>query len=640
MTPGVLQLGGSLLFPARMTPPMTTLPRRFAPLLLLISALPALAAENSPTTPAERAKKDLEFLAGPDCEGRGLQTKGILKAGEYIADQFKSAGLKPAFKDNYFQPFDVPGPSKLGTPVTFVLKNGEKTYEPKVNDGFVATLASAGSKTKAAVVFAGYGITSKDPKYDDYDGLDAKGKIVVVVRRTPQADDEKGLFGQNSPHAPLVAKIQNAIDHGAIGVIFVSDAATAGKDDKHIPPEVTAGMQMSAGPVLHVKRDVVDALLAARNTNLADWETGVNKTGQPNSFELKGWEAESEVTILKTKFPTRNVVAVCEGSGDLKDETVVIGAHYDHLGSGEGGSFPANKGKTHFGADDNASGTTGLLELARRFGGMKDRKGRRIVFVAFSGEEQGLYGSKHYCKEPAFPLEKTAFMLNMDMIGRVTPTDDKDKDGKEVKKDRLVVYGTGTSTGLDKLVTDANAKPNFKLLKIEGGVGPSDHTSFYVKGVPVLFFFTGTHKDYHRPTDTPDRINVDGLVKVADYVQGFAEHFATVKDKPDYIKTKGGSEDPTDPNKGVTFSGPRMGFMPDNYGEDGKGVLVGPVTKDGPGEKGGLKEGDYITGVAGTPVSNMTAYTQAMNKVTPGKEIEIVVQRKDKEVKLKVTPIK
>lgn len=619
---------------------MATLPRRFASLLLLASTLPAIAAENQPLTPADRAKKDLEFLAGPDCDGRGLETKGILKAGEYIAEQFKAAGLKPAFKESYFQPFDVPGPSKLGTPVTFVLKNGDKTYEPKVNDGFVATLASAGSKTKAAVVFAGYGITSKDPKYDDYDGLDAKGKIVVVLRRTPQADDEKGMFGPNSPHAPFVAKIQNAIDHGAIGVIFVSDAATAGKDDKHVPPEVTAGMQMPGGPVLHVKREVVDALLQDRNTNLADWEKQVNKTGAPNSFELKGWEAESEVTIVKTKFPTRNVVGVCEGGGDLKDETVVIGAHYDHLGSGEGGSFPANKGKTHFGADDNASGTTGLLALARRYGGMKDRTGRRLVFVAFSGEEQGLFGSKHYCKEPAFPLEKTAFMLNMDMIGRVTPVDDKDKDGKEVKKDRLVVYGTGTSTGLDKLVEEKNAKPNFKLLKIEGGTGPSDHTSFYTKKVPVLFFFTGTHKDYHRPTDTPDKINVDGLVKVADYVAAFADHFATVKDKPDWIKTKGGGEDPTDPNRGSRVSVPRIQFAPGNYGEEDRGVLVESVTEGGPAAKGGLKEGDYIIDVAGTPVKNMTGYMQAMSKVKPDVEIEITVQRKDKQVKLKVTPVK
>jgi hypothetical protein len=620
---------------------MRSLPRRFAPLLLLI-ALPAFAAENKPLSPDERVKKDLAFLAGPDCEGRGLQTKGILKAGEYVADQFKAAGLKPGVGESYFQPFDVPGPSKLGTPVTLVLKNGDKTYEPKPADGFVATVASASGKAKADLVFAGFGITSKDaPKYDDYAGLDAKGKIVVVVRRTPQADDEKGLFGVNNPLASLVSKVQNALDHGAVGVIFVSDAATAGDSDKLMLPEQSAGAQMPAGPVVHAKRDVIDALLKDANTNLADWEKQVNKTGQPNSFALKGWAAESEVTVLKTKYPTRNVVGVLEGAGPLKDETVVVGAHYDHLGSGEPGSFPGNAGKTHFGADDNASGTAGLLELARRFGAKKDRQGRRMVFVAFSGEEQGLFGSKHYAANPTFPIKDTVFMLNMDMIGRMAQVEDKDKDGKVTKRDRLVVYGTGTSTGLEKLVDDTLAKGEYKLFKIAGGQGPSDHTSFYNKGVPVLFFFTGTHKDYHRPTDVPETINVPGLLKVVGDVQAFADHFATVKTRPDFVKTKGGGEDPTDPNRGVSrVNIPRISFAPGNYGEEDKGVLVETVTEGGPAAKGGMKEGDFIIAIAGTPVKNMTGYMQAMSKVKADTEVEITVLRKDKEVKLKVTPIK
>lgn len=620
---------------------MRLLPRRFAALLVLLAALPAPAAENKPTTPDERVKKDLEFLAGKECEGRGLETKGILKAGEYIADQFKAAGLKPGVGDSYFQPFDVPGPSKLGTPISLVLKNGDKTYEPKVGDGYVATIASAGGTAKADLVFAGFGITSKDqPKYDDYAGLDVKGKIVVVVRRTPQADDPKGLFGQNNPLASLVSKVQTALDHGAVGVLFVSDTATAGDSDKLMIPEQTAGATM-AGPVMHVKRDVVDALLKDKNTNLADWEKQVNKTAAPNSFALKGWSAETEVTVVKKTFPTRNVVGVLEGSGDLKGETVVIGAHYDHLGSGEPGSFPGNAGKTHFGADDNASGTTGLMELARRFGGMKDRKGRRLVFVAFSGEEQGLFGSKHYAANPVVPIKDTVFMLNMDMIGRMTAVEDKDKDGKVTKKDRLVVYGTGTSTGLEKLVDATLGKYDYKLFKIAGGQGPSDHTSFYNKGVPVLFFFTGTHKDYHRPTDVPESINVTGLLKVVDGVQTFAEHFATVKERPDFLKTKGGGEDPTDttPRDG-RVSIPKLQFAPGNYGEEGKGVQVESVTAGGPADKGGIKEGDFIVNVAGTPVKNMAGYMQAMGKVKPDTEIEIVVMRKDKEVKLKVTPIK
>ncbi len=619
---------------------MRSLPRPFALLVPLLLAASALAAENKPATPEERVKKDLEYLAGKECEGRGLETEGIKKAGEYVADQFKAAGLKPGVGDSFFQPFDVPGPSKLGTPVSLVFKKGDKTSEPKADDGYTATVASASGKATGELVFVGFGITSKEqPKYDDYAGLDVKGKVVVVVRRTPQADDAKGLFGVNNPLASLVSKIQNAADHGAAGVLFVSDTATADKDDKLIPPEQTAGAQIG-GPVMHVKREVVDALLKDQETNLADWEKKVNKAGTPDSFALKGWSAETEVTVVKKKYPTRNVVGVLDGAGDLKGETVVIGAHYDHLGSGEPGSFPGNKGKVHFGADDNGSGTTGLIELARRFGAMKDRQGRRVVFVAFSGEEQGLFGSKHYAANPTVDAKSMAFMLNMDMIGRMSQVEDKDKDGKVTKKDRLVVYGTGTSTGLDKLVDDTLAKGDYKLFKIVGGQGPSDHTSFYNKGVPVLFFFTGTHKDYHRPTDTPDTINVPGLLKVVDGVQAFADHFSTVKVRPDFIKTKGGGEDPTDPNPRGRVGIPKLQFAPGNYGEEDKGVLVETVTEGGPAAKGGIKEGDFIVGIAGTPVKNMTGYMQAMGKVKADTEIEITVLRKDKEVKLKVTPIK
>ena len=375
-------------------------------------------------------KKDLEFLAGKECEGRGLQTKGLVKAGEYIADQFKAAGLKPGVGDSYFQPFDVPGPNKLDTPVSLVLKKGDKTYEPKAGEGFAATVSSAGGKATGEVVFAGFGITSKEPKYDDYAGLDVKGKVVVVVRRTPQADNPKGPFGPKSPHGTLTAKLQNALQHGAAGVVFVSDGGTAGTTDPLIDADYIGKTTQMPGPVLHAKRDVIDALLKDHKTTLAEWEAGVNKGGAANSFALTGWQAETEVTLLKTKYPTRNVVGVLEGSGDLKDETVVIGGHYDHLGSGEPGSFDGNAGKTHFGADDNASGTTGVLELARRFGAMKDRTGRRLVFVAFSGEEAGLFGSKHYAANPPFPMKKTAFMLNMDMIGRLTPWKRRTKRGR------------------------------------------------------------------------------------------------------------------------------------------------------------------------------------------------------------------
>lgn len=612
------------------------MPHRFVTLFALLVLAPfAPALDPAPSAAVERVKKDLAYLAGDECQGRGLDTKGILKAGEYVAAQFKAAGLKPAFAGGYFQPFEVPAPNKLGTPQALTLKSGDTTLEPKAGDGFVATVASGGGG-KGGVVFAGYGITSENPKYDDYAGLDVKGKLVVVLRRAPKADDPHGPF---AAHAPLAAKVDNAAKHGAAGLLVVSDRGTAAENDPLMAPDLPGDARLD-GSVLHVKRAVIDTLLKGRKTTLGELEAGINKDGKPNSFELAGCEADATVTVIKRTWPARNVVGVCDGAGPLANETVVIGAHYDHLGAGEPGSFPTNRGQTHYGADDNASGTTALMELARRFGGMKNRQGRRIVFVAFSGEEQGLYGSKHYCQHPPFPLDQTAFMLNMDMVGRMAQVDDAGPGGKPVKKDRLVVYGTGTSTGLADRVQAANKGFDFKLLTIPGGTGPSDHTSFYDKGIPVLFFFTGTHKDYHRPSDTPDKINTAGLLKVADYAQVFADHYAAVAEKPDFLKTKGGGEDPTDPAPRGRVSVPKIKFTPGNYGEQGKGVLVDGVEDGGPAAKGGMKEGDYIVEIGGQAVTGMDGYMRAMGGVKADEPVEVVVVRNGQKVKLKVTPIK
>ncbi len=602
-----------------------------------------VASGGEPNPSLERIRKDIDYLAGEECEGRGLKTKGIVKAGDYIATAFKDSGLKPAFKDgSYFQKFVVPGRGKLGTPNSLVFEIGDKSQELKIKEDFSATAASSAGKKSTGLVFVGYGITSTAPKYDDYAGMDVKGKTVVILRRTPKADDAKGPFsqtGDDSP-APLTSKIQNAIAHGAVGVLFVSDRGSAGKTDPLMEADRTAGSYFD-GPVFHVKRSVIDGLTkTSKDKTLTEIEEAIDKDGNPFSFEFKGWKAASEVTITRDLYNTRNVIGVLEGAGPLAEETIVIGAHYDHLGAGEPGSFPNNSGKTHYGADDNGSGTSGLLELARHYGKMKERRGRRIVFIAFSGEEQGLFGSIHYCKEPPFPLAGTKFMINMDMIGRLVAVEAKKGDGGP-KKDQLVVYGTGTAAGLDKLVDETNKAFDFKMFKIPGGTGPSDHSSFYAKKIPVLFLFTGTHKDYHKPTDTPDKINVAGLKKVTDFVRVFADYYANTTETVAYLKTKGGGEDPTDTTpKSTGGRGPRIGIMPGNYGEVDGGVLVAGVTEGGPAEKAGIKEDDVIVTIAGLPVKNIETYMAAMSGQKVGAEVEVVVLRKDKKVAVKVVPIK
>lgn len=629
----------------------------------LLAAAVLLAA--SPSLPAaepalEQIKKDLFYLAGEECQGRGLETEGIQKAGEYVAAAFREAGLKPVGRDgSYFQPFTVYGQPRLGTPNTLVLTGpNDRKLDLKYGEDFTPTGASASGQGKAGLVFAGYGITAEKLGYDDYAGADVKGKFVVVLRRTPRADDHKDPFDSDpdSTHAALVTKVENAAKHGAAGVIFVNDA-TYGKDGDTLMP-LRGGEPPAGFPVLHMKRDALGKLLATRERKLADLEAAIDKDLKPRTVALTSWTAAAEVTVNRQAIPCRNVVAVAEGSGPLADETVVIGAHYDHLGKGEPGSAlgKAGQGQVHYGADDNASGTSGLLELARRFGANKSRVGRRVVFVAFSGEERGLYGSKHYCQDPPFPLAKTVLMLNMDMIGRVVEVDDdaglvrlgaaagaaasSTVPGAVVKRDRVVVYGTGTADGLNEVVTEANRKFDFKLLRVPGGSGPSDHESFYVKRIPVLFLFTGTHRDYHRPTDTPEKVNLPGLKKVADLAEVLTSHYASTTERPRYRATKGGWTDPTDDRPRVSRpQGPKLGIMPGNYEAETGGVLVEDVVPGGASEKAGLKAKDVIVEIAGKPVRNINDYMTAMAGQKPGVAIDVIVVRADKKLTVKVTPL-
>jgi hypothetical protein len=632
--------------------------RRLLPAALVAGSMIALAQGSFAQKPLddpvlERMRKDIFFLASPECEGRGIDTKGINLAADYIADAFKAAGLRPAMKDgSYFQPFTVIFSAKLGEPVAATLTGPSGvTRELKVGAEFNPMGFSPTARASGGFVFVGYGITAPDLKYDDYAGMDVAGKIVVMLRRTPRASatgedrfDRTAPANEDSTHSAFVTKIENAVAHNAAGVVIVNDAATAGTRDA-IPQyaQHAIGTTPATIPVLFLKRAVLDSIIASGPIRgVGDIETLIDKDLKPRSFEIAGWKLETEVTVNRTEYKVKNIVGVVEGKGPLADETIVIGAHYDHVGYGSFGSLGGKdaKGKIHFGADDNASGTTGLIELARRFGAMKDRQGRRIVFIAFTGEERGLYGSIHYCKEPLFPLEKTAAMINMDMIGRCKPVA-ADWLGVWEKKDRLVVYGTGTGDCFDDLVYSCNGKCDFKLSTLKAGTGPSDHDSFYRKKVPVLFCYTGTHGEYHRPTDVPEKINVEGMKKVADFVEQIAENLAACETRPKFQTTRDPWRDPTDARASASASrpmGPRLGIRPGNYESEDGGVLVEGVTPGGAAEKGGVKDNDIIVEIGGKPVKNIGGYMTAMSAQKAGAAVEVVVLRKGSKVTLKVTP--
>lgn len=599
--------------------------RSFLPVAALLAFAPLSHADTA--TALSQMKKDLFFLASEECEGRGLKTEGIHKAAAYIADAFKVAGLKPAGKDgSYFQPFNVKETYLEAGPHKLVLSGTDgASVAATFNKSFTIPGLSGKGTVGGDLVFVGFGITSD--KYDDYKGLDVKNKVVVVLRQTPRARaKEDGLFSDEDvgKHAALVSKIKLAAKNGAAAVVFVNDKDMAGKDDPLMSFDYAANYnEIGTLPLVHAKREVIDRALAAVGKKLPDIETEIDKELKPRSFALAGWSATVQTGVGVRELPTKNVVGYVEGSGPFKDETVVIGAHYDHLGRGETGTKDLGSSAIHYGADDNASGTTALLELARRFGSRSNRDGRRIVFVAFSAEERGLFGSLAYVEKPPFPLKNTVAMLNMDMVGRVRPNE-KDK------KDRLVIGGLGSAKSFERLIDEANAKFDFHVSKDKSGIGPSDHTSFYMAKVPVYFFFSGEHPEYHTPKDRPETINVPGIAKVADLVDAVASRIAAEKDRPEYVAGATGSV-------GGRPGGPKLGIMP-KYEAADDGMEISGVMPGGAAEAAGLKKGDKITAIGGKPVKNVQDYMAAMSGLKRGEDVELTLSREGKTLKVKASP--
>lgn len=578
-----------------------------------------------------RMKRDLFFLAAPECEGRGVETEGINRAADYVATEFKKAGLKSGVSDgSFFQPFTVSGSAKLeGKPSVILHGPQGQQIELNPDTDFQVMGVSGTGKVTAPVVFAGFGVTAPKANYDDYKDLDVTGKVVLVLRKTPRYQEGGTGFDdtRQDEHAALPRKQSLAELNKAAAVLVVNDLGENAKGDV-LPPFSNLANAGSSGtiPAFHLKRSLGDWMVqSGTGQPLKEIEQAINHDLKPRSTPLTGWTATVETKVQRKTVPVKNVVAVAEGTGPLANETVVVGAHYDHLGFGGRGSrskTPAKK-EIHHGADDNASGTTALLELARRFA-KPGREGRRILFIAFSAEETGLLGSRHYTKkEPLFPLEYTAAMLNLDMVGRVTP----DKDSQ---KDKLIVEGLGTAKGFEQVVDKANGNPGFQLVKKQGGLGPSDHDSFTREKIPVLFFWTGVHSDYHMPTDTADKINVAGMGRVANVAEKVIHELSTMK-RPEYVQVAG-SKDSLPRAKG-----PRLGIMPD-YEADKEGVLIGGVLDDGPAAKAGMKTGDRIVEIAGKRVPNLETYMVMMGMQQVGQAVEIGVLREGKKVTLKVVP--
>jgi hypothetical protein len=371
--------------------------------------------------------------------------------------------------------------------------------------------------------------------------------------------------------------------------------------------------------VLTLRRATLDQVVqAALHTSLAALEAEIDKGPTPDSRELTGWKAVGEVSVDRKETEVKNVVAVLEGDGEHANETIVIGAHYDHLGFGGSGSAAPGVLEIHNGADDNGSGTTVLLEVARQLEARGKKLPRRIVFIAFTGEERGLVGSARYVRTPLVPLESTVAMINLDMVGRLND-------------EKLIVHGTGTAKSFDELVDRLGKQFEFSITKKPGGFGPSDHSSFYGAKIPVLFFFTGSHKDYHRPSDDFEKLNIDGMRRIGEMVATMAVELAEGESRPEYVEVKGFAD--------MVKSGgdrPYFGSIPD-FAQEQPGYALTGVSKGGPAERGGLKAGDIILQFGDSKIGNLEDFDSALRKYKAGDKVAVTAKRGDEEVKLEVT---
>ena len=599
---------------------------------------PAGSAATALTPAESRLKADVSFLAADAREGRAPGTKGIEASAEYIAEAFKQLGLKSApGADGYFQKFSVGGRPRLGEPLELVVSGPEGEVfkaEPRTEFSPLA-LGSSGSFHKLPIVFVGYGITAKDPAlkldYDDYAGVDVQGKAVLLIRHEPQQNREDSPFAGKklSDYATFRHKATNAFQHGAAVVLLVNDLAGLGTEKDKVLGLVSGGADsITKLPFAMVAREFADKVLAAAGEQgLAELEKQIDSDLKPRSRSLKGLELTAKLSIDRPSIETKNVVGVLEGAGPLADQNVFIGGHYDHLGRGglTSGSLAFLSSDIHNGADDNASGTSMVLEMARRLAARRDPLPRRVVFMAFSGEERGLLGSKYYVDHPLYPLSSTVIMVNFDMVGRLNG------------KNELTMIGTGSSPGMDVLIDALGKSSGMVIKKVSGlsdGFGGSDHESFYQKNIPVLFAFTGIHPDYHRPSDDSDRINYTGMAHIADYLELILLDLARRPDRPVFARLAPPSRAARQSQSASAGMGVTLGVMPDYSDESKNGLKISGVREGGPAAKAGLKGNDSIIKIGGKAIATIYDYMESLKGFKPGDKVEVIVTRDGKEVKL------
>ncbi|HSM14779.1 MAG TPA: M20/M25/M40 family metallo-hydrolase [Thermoanaerobaculia bacterium] len=544
---------------------------------------------------ADRFAADAAWLAADEREGRGVGTAGIDGAGAWIEQRFRELGLEPAGSDGYRQPFEVTVEirSEAGTSLSL---DGEAVDAAE----FVPLAFSSPGPVEADVVYAGWGIVAPELGRDDYEGLDVEGKIVLVRRFVPSTEEFREGDAERR-YSGLRHKTFNARERGAVGLLVadVLDPEADSQDESPLP-RLKPDEGGDAGiPAMAITRALADRLIES------------------------GASARMAVELAVEKATTFNVAGRLEPAGEVAadGEAIVVGAHYDHLGHGGGGSMAPDSTEIHNGADDNASGTVAMLEIARRLAERRGELRRPVVFVAFSGEERGLLGSSWLVNNPPPGLEpeRVAAMLNLDMVGRL-------------RDDTVTVFGSDSAEEWAEILDPACEASGLTCKTSGDGYGPSDQTSFYAAGVPVLHFFTGTHDQYHRPSDDADLLYAVGGAAVA----GLTADVALRLDQRATPPTLKQSESGPPPSGDTRGLGASLGTIPDFAGlpEGQTGMPVAGTRPGGPADAAGIRRGDVIVELGGQEIRDIHDLMFVLRKATPGERVVVVVVRDGDRVEL------
>ena len=524
-------------------------------------------------------KQHISILASDKFEGREPGTKGERLSYEYITQQFKNIGLLPKGNKGYLQSFEFSAGTKNGVKNKLTIAGNNLKSD---SEYYVLPYSAHKSTAEGKSIKIGSGLLSKELGRNDYEGMtDLKGRIAVMDYATPEADNPHSKWAEASD---LRKRIEIAVSKGISILIIYNSNDSINNPNKNSEIKITP----FAIPVVFVKSNDVTLL----------------KNDQ---------QVVIETDIEKIMHSGHNVIGYIDNHAE---NIIVIGAHYDHLGYGGHESLYRGERAIHNGADDNASGTSALIELARKLKGSSLNK-YNYMFIAFSGEEKGLLGSNYFVKHPTIDLKKVNYMLNMDMVGRLKPTDHV-----------LLINGAGTSPSWDSLLNNIKVD-SLRIKTTASGVGPSDHTSFYLEGIPVLHFFSGTHSDYHKPSDDEPLINYNGMVSIFHFMNDLIEQTNNLP-KLAFTKTNDSNNEDA-PRFKVT-----LGVVPD-YAFEGSGMRIDGVTEGRPAAAAGLLKGDVVIQMGEEKVTDMMSYMKALSKFKKGDTIKVKVDRAKEIVEKEVT---